>query len=93
MSNNQTLPPELIARMAKVLRKIAEWPAGMPIVDEVRALVADPDFPKPVDPDLVAAREWLKREGYDADDVDDGEYDDVDLAISFLAGAKHARGE
>lgn len=60
-------PPELIARMADVCRKAAAIDLTANVFVEARAIVADPDFPKEVDPLLIEAREiaaavWRRRD-------------------------------
>lgn len=47
----------------------------------------------PVDPDLLAAREYLKgfRDRIDAKPIDKGVFDGGEIAVAFLAGIKHGR--
>jgi hypothetical protein len=52
-------------------------------------------LPKPVDPDVIAARQWLKSQPHYVDStsatlkVENGEYDDHMPIRAFLAGVKH----
>lgn len=97
----EEISQELAQRMATFCRGYVErtkdqgpkWFGGL---TEVRAIVAE--LPKPVDPDLIEAREWFigRGGGIDADkdivdEVRQGAADHSDEIQIFLGGLKRGR--
>ena len=82
-------------RGLEALRICEERPTGLKFRElaQIAARLAREGWtpPEPVDPDVLAFREWAERTYSDsADDIRGGDWDNCGAAIAFEAGAKWA---
>lgn len=86
-------PEELDAARVKEAIRQCDSPTSVANMAKTAARLAREGWtpPKPVNPDLLAARKWLKGEGCHPDNVDAGLADRVGCIRAYLAGCTRGR--